>query len=122
MATTITPDTHDSGEHEHHPSDLTYIGVAVFLAVVTGLEVLTYFIDFGVLAVPLLIILMVIKFAFVVAWFMHLRFDNRLFAWLFTAGLLLALTVYIALLVIFRVWWDPEPVQTTVDAALALVG
>ena len=41
-----------------------------------------------------LIILMVVKFALVVLWFMHLKFDSRLYLRLFVAGLVLALAVF----------------------------
>ena len=95
----------EAGEHAH-PSDFTYIKVALVLAVMTGLEVLTYPIDFEDFAVPLLLILMVLKFATVVAYFMHLKFDSRLFRRLFVAGLITALSVYLAALTMFQYWGD----------------
>jgi hypothetical protein len=45
-----------------------------------------------------------VKFFMVVAWFMHLRFDSRLFRRLFVAGLFLALFCYTAVLTTFGVW------------------
>jgi cytochrome c oxidase subunit 4 len=33
---------------------------------------------------------------------MHLRFDNRIFTWLFYAGLFLAVGVYVAALLTFK--------------------
>ncbi len=45
---------------------------------------------------------MAIKFFVVVSFFMHLRFDNRVFTWMFYSGLFLALAVYIAALATFR--------------------
>ena len=98
----------EAGEHAH-PSDFTYIKVALILAVMTGLEVLTYPFDFGEVggvevAVPLLLILMVLKFATVVAYFMHLKFDSRLFRRLFVAGLVTAVAVYSAALAMFHFW------------------
>ena len=50
----------------------------------------------------MLLILMVIKFVMVVSYFMHLKFDNPLFSWLFYAGLLLAVGVYVAALATFE--------------------
>ena len=44
---------------------------------------------------PLLIILAAIKFGTVVAFFMHLRFDNPVVRRLFLLGIILALTVYV---------------------------
>ena len=45
---------------------------------------------------------MTIKFVTVVSLFMHLKFDNKLFSWLFYSGLLLAVFVYLAALMTFR--------------------
>jgi cytochrome c oxidase subunit IV len=89
--------------HERaHPSDLKYIQIALILAAVTALEVSTYFVDFGDLAIPVLIVLMIVKFAMVAAWFMHLRFDSSLFRRVFVAGIVLAVSVYLAALTTFR--------------------
>jgi len=86
----------DEAQHDEHGlSFATTIKLAVFLAIVTGLETLTYFVDFGVVAHPLIIVLMVIKFAVVVAYFMHLRFDNWLFTLMFMIGIVVSLGVYI---------------------------
>ena len=44
------------------------------------------------------------KASLVAAIFMHLRFDSRLLTWVFVAGLLLAVAVYIAMVTTFRYW------------------
>ncbi len=100
-------DDHD--DHGHGLSDFGYIKVALLLAVLTAAEVLIYFFDeqVGPLEVPLLLILMVVKFEIVVAYFMHLRFDNKLFTWLFAIGLLLAVGVYAAMGTSMLFWTDP---------------
>ena len=51
--------------------------------------------------VPILLVLSTIKFAMVVMWFMHLKFDNKLFSVLFIGGLVLAGLVLLALLLLF---------------------
>lgn len=86
----------------HHPGDLLYVQVAIILAVITAAEVLTYFVDFGPLQTPALLVMMVVKFAMVAMFFMHLKFDNKLFSWVFVAGLVLAVLVYIAMLAMFE--------------------
>ena len=53
--------------------------VALALAVITAFEVSLTYIDIGPLFLPLLIVLMLIKFFTVVLFFMHLRFDNKLY-------------------------------------------
>lgn len=96
-------------EHEHeHPSDWQYIKIALILAVLTAIEVFTYFesvhrMSDAVLYV-LLTVLMVLKFIYVVAWFMHLKFDSVLFKRIFVTGISLALGVYLIMLTAFRIW------------------
>jgi cytochrome c oxidase subunit IV len=87
--------------HQHKP-DSFYIKVAVALAVITGVEVGLYYIDLGAWYLPVLLFLMIVKFTTVVSLFMHLRFDNKIFSWLFYTGLFLAVFVYIAALLTFR--------------------
>ncbi|MDE0269566.1 MAG: cytochrome C oxidase subunit IV family protein [Acidimicrobiaceae bacterium] len=94
--------------HGHaHPSGWAYIKIALILAGVTALEVFTYFrsvLDWGVFLVPALIFMMVVKFYLVATWFMHLRFDNKIYARLFTAGLTLAVVVYLITLAASEFW------------------
>jgi cytochrome c oxidase subunit 4 len=92
---------HDDGGHAHKPNSF-YIKVAVSLAIVTGIEVALYYLNIGKWFMPILLVLMVIKFVTVVSLFMHLRFDNKIFSWLFYSGLFLAVFVYIAALLTFR--------------------
>ena len=51
--------------------------------------------------VPLLLVLSALKFVLVVLFYMHLKFDNRFFAFLFSGPLLLAIGVMIGLLFLF---------------------
>jgi cytochrome c oxidase subunit 4 len=87
-----------SAEHEHeHPSLNTYVWVAIFLAVITAIEVAIYYIPaFSGILVEALIILSVVKFLFVIGYFMHLKMDPRLLAGIFGSALIVALAVYIA--------------------------
>ena len=72
------------------------------MAIVTGVEVALYYLDLGKLYLPILLMLMAIKFLTVVSLFMHLKFDNKIFSMLFYSGLGLAVGVYIAALMTFR--------------------
>ncbi|HVL26535.1 MAG TPA: cytochrome C oxidase subunit IV family protein [Acidimicrobiales bacterium] len=96
----------EGGTEHHHPSDREYIKIAIILAVITAVEVVLYYVEdaLGGLVVPSLIILSLAKFVLVVLWFMHLRFDSRLFRRFFVAGLLLATFVYLIVLTTFGVW------------------
>jgi cytochrome c oxidase subunit 4 len=83
-------------------SNAGYIKIALILAAITALEVATYYVDFGRLFLPALMIMMVVKFIMVVSYFMHLKFDNKLFTWIFYAGLILAIGVYCVALATFH--------------------
>ncbi len=97
------PDDPTAPAHAH-PSEWEYIKVAVFLAVVTAAEVALHYVDIGGFLVPALLALAIVKFAMVVLWFMHLRFDSRIFRRLFVIGILLALFCYLIVLTTFHVW------------------
>jgi cytochrome c oxidase subunit IV len=95
---------HDSHDGKEHWTDLQYVQLALALAVVTAVEVLLSYIkdDMGWVFLPALLLLMAIKFFAVVMYFMHLKFDNRLFSLMFYMGLFLAVGVYVAALMTFK--------------------
>jgi cytochrome c oxidase subunit 4 len=104
---TLAPDVTHAGHDEHaeghaHPGDKQYVVIALILGLFTAIEVLTYFVDFGGAAIPTLLALMVIKFAMVVLYFMHLKFDSPVFMRLFIVGISLALSVYCIMLAAFQ--------------------
>ena len=90
-------------EHDdHHPGPKQYVWVAVILAIVTAAEVAIYYVEsLRDWLVPFLIAFAVIKFLLVALWFMHLRFDSRLFRRLFVTGIILALVVFAVVLATF---------------------
>lgn len=103
MSAAVT-ETTDEYEHEYHEthSDAFYVKIAIILAVLTALETSTYWVDFGPLFMPALMIMMTIKFVMVVLFFMHLRFDSKWFNMAFWTGLGLALGVYLVALATFH--------------------
>lgn len=98
----------------HHPGPRQYVVVAVVLAIVTAIEVAIYYVEFiQDWLVPLLIAFSFIKFVMVVAWFMHLKFDSRMFRRLFVTGLILAFIVFgIVLAALFLAGDGPAPAVT----------
>jgi cytochrome c oxidase subunit 4 len=86
------------GAGHAHPGDGKYVQIAIILAVITAAEVATYYVDLGAGLVPILMVMMVVKFAIVAGFFMHLKFDTPLFRRLFVAGIVLAVAVYLAFL------------------------
>ncbi|MGI8617604.1 MAG: cytochrome C oxidase subunit IV family protein, partial [Gemmatimonadaceae bacterium] len=81
-----------------------YKWVALILTVITIVEVWIYYIPAFVasrLFVPSLLVMSAVKFAIVVMFYMHLRYDHKLFRVLFTGPLIIAITLIIALLFLF---------------------
>ena len=86
-----------------HATVQTYIRVAVALGILTAIEI-------GALYVPgipshalvaLLLVFSVVKFGLVVAFFMHLRYDNKLLTVLFVGPLIIALVIILAIMALF---------------------
>ena len=81
-----------------------FIVLALWLAVVTGAEIVLIFLPIPVAAILTILTLMSAgKFFAVILWFMHLIYDKRLLFWCFLAGLVLAFATYAALLCLFSV-------------------
>ena len=99
--------SHEEGQHGHHPTFKQYVLVAVILFAITIVEFLLIWPRAGIVEplgyakLPLLAILSAIKFAIVIAFYMHLKFENRLLTWVFLAGLFLAFGVGLSLLSLF---------------------
>jgi cytochrome c oxidase subunit IV len=85
---------HEAGEHAH-PGPAEYLRIGFILLVLTTIEVALYYTGMNT---TMLVITMLplswLKFALVVFWFMHLRFDNPFFRNLFFGGLALSLVVF----------------------------
>ena len=96
----------ESGEHGH-PTPARYVAIALFLTVVTLIEVAIVYQEFLRSAlIPLLLALSSLKFVLVAMFYMHLRFDHKLFSILFAGGMVLATCVLVALLTLFRVFFS----------------
>ena len=94
---------HHAPEHTH-PSPTKYVGIAIFLAIITALEVALYYITMPEwLIVVLLLILATAKFAMVAGFFMHLKFDSPMLRRVFITGIILAGVVYFVALTTLRV-------------------
>jgi cytochrome c oxidase subunit 4 len=92
-------------EERAHPSEWRYIQIAIALAIVTAAEVAVYYLKFAKLTMVIVLLVMaVVKFSLVAAFFMHLRFDSRLFRRVFITGIALAIGVYTIVLLSFGVF------------------
>ncbi|HKS07147.1 MAG TPA: cytochrome C oxidase subunit IV family protein [Gemmatimonadaceae bacterium] len=94
----------DAGAH-HGPSTKTYLIVAAILTIITAIEVWIYYIpairDNTAIFVPTLLALSAFKFFTVVGFYMHLKYDHRIFRALFGGPFLIAIGTIIALLFLF---------------------
>ena len=88
-----------------HPSGTTYVKVGAILTLITVLEVWAYYVP-ALVASPFfnpgLIIMSAVKFATVVMFYMHLKYDHKLFRALFTGPLIIAMGTIMALLFLFH--------------------
>lgn len=110
------------GAVEEYPRDKLYVQVAVILAAITAVEIATYAVpefplwhwgsDSNIGLISFLMILMVVKFAMVAWFFMHLKWDKPILWRVFLSGIVLALGVYIAVMMMFRLF-TPESMVAT---------
>jgi cytochrome c oxidase subunit 4 len=92
--------------HGHHDESKfpLYVEIAMLLAVITGIEIIAVYLPFAKWTiVTALIVLSVVKFMFVIFYFMHLRWDKPFCTILFFIGLVLAGGTMWALIQLFNV-------------------
>ena len=99
---------HDAHGHDHaheeHPTWSTYWKVALFLTIITAVEVSAFYIpawETSWIYVPSMLIMSTVKFVIVVMFYMHLKYDHKLFRSLFTGPLFIAALTLIGLLFLF---------------------
>lgn len=96
-----------TGDHAH-PGPVLYIKIAVVLAIITVVEVfILYLPDMGVEAarpflVPAFAVLSIAKFLFVVAYYMHLKFDDPFYLRMFAFALVIGISLVTAFVAIFH--------------------
>jgi len=87
-----------------HPSPRDYWLIAFLLAVITGAEVTVTYVDaLDVVVAPLLITMSAAKFAIVVGYFMHLKYEQRIYRNLFLVGMIAAPILFGTVLFTFGV-------------------
>jgi cytochrome c oxidase subunit 4 len=99
-----TDEAHAMGEVHEHPTWKQYKWVALILTVITIVEVWAYYIPSFVASAfftPALLIMSAVKFAIVVMFYMHLKYDHKLFRALFVGPLIIAAGTLMALLFLF---------------------
>lgn len=105
----MTSETREIVHDQHgHPTRRFYIIIGVILIALTALEILGYVGETknwyapGVAAI-IILVLSALKFLSVVGYYMHLKFDNKLFTGIFVFPALLGALVIGSMIVLFHV-------------------
>lgn len=98
-----TQATEVQADEHKHPTWSTYWKIALILTILTAVEVFLYETSFreSRLFIPILLILSLAKFVIVVMYYMHLKFDHKIFRTLFVGSSVLATIILTALLFLF---------------------
>ena len=110
----------DAMQEHRHPDEKplprisVYLFIGFVLTVITAVEVAAFYLNVvDWLLVTAFVILSLLKFVLVVMFFMHLRYDHKLFSIFFTGGLVLAIGVVLGLITLFDNFdiGNPPPVM-----------
>ena len=105
-------------EHGDENKFWAYVQIAMLLAVITGVEIVVIGLPFTKwMLIAALVVLSIVKFLFVIFYFMHLRWDKLFCTILFFIGLILAGGTMWALLNLFA-FEDSKPLSaaSAIDA------
>ena len=101
--------SHAPAAHGHHGDDheaskfQIYVQIAMLLAVITGIEIIAVYIPIARwIIVTALTVLSVVKFMYVIFYFMHLKWDKPFCTILFFIGLVLSVATVWALIALFQ--------------------
>jgi cytochrome c oxidase subunit 4 len=92
------------GHEGEHASPGFYWFIGAVLTVITAVEVAIFYVpQLDSVLVPSLLLLSAAKFVLVVAYYMHLKFDSRIFTGVFLAGFVLAAFMVTALITLYKI-------------------
>jgi cytochrome c oxidase subunit 4 len=84
-------------ETEKRPN---YLLIFIVLAVFTGIETLVSYVQQEAIKFPTLVVLSVAKVLLVLLYFMHLKFDSKVFSYLFIAGCILSVPLILVIVIV----------------------
>jgi cytochrome c oxidase subunit IV len=90
----------DTANHQHIVPYKTYLYILLSLLVLTGLSVAVTSVELGPMAVTVALLLASTKSALVLIYFMHLKFDNKIFA------IMVGLVLFVLVVVIIITFLD----------------
>ena len=99
MASSSQVAHHDSAEHHHVPFSM-YIKIILSLLVLTVVTVAAAQVDFGAWNTVIAMLIASVKAYLVLAYFMHLKYDDKLFAVAFGSA------VFFLIVMFFFCWVD----------------
>jgi cytochrome c oxidase subunit IV len=77
-----------------------YLFIFIALAVFTLIETLVSYVQQAAIKVPTLVVLSIVKALLVLLYFMHLKFDSKIFSYLFIAGCVLAIPLILVIVLV----------------------
>ena len=87
-----------AGGHAH-PTAKKYVGIAIILTIVTVIEVAVFYVPaLHPFLAPILLTLSALKFGIVAGYYMHLKFDPKMYSWVFYVPMAFAFAITLALL------------------------
>lgn len=87
-------------KHEMKERQANYFGVFLLLAGFTLVETLVSYVQQEAIKLPVLLGLSALKAVLVLLYFMHLKFDSRIFSYLFIAGCALSIPLILVMMVV----------------------
>jgi len=87
-----------AGAHAH-PTARKYVAIAIILTIITVIEVAVFYVPaLHPFLAPILLSLSAIKFGVVAGYYMHLKFDPKMYSWVFYVPMAFAFAITLALL------------------------
>jgi cytochrome c oxidase subunit 4 len=80
-----------------------YLGIFIILIVLTLVETMVSYVQQETIKFPVLIVLSLIKAVLVLLYFMHLKFDSRVYTYLFVAGCVLVIPLILVMTIVMPI-------------------
>ena len=77
-----------------------YLFIFIALAFFTLIETLVSYVQQAAIKLPTLIVLSIVKAVLVLLYFMHLKFDSKVFSYLFVAGCILVIPLILVIVLV----------------------
>jgi cytochrome c oxidase subunit IV len=89
--------------HQTTKRPVNYLGIFILLAVFTLVETMASYLQQNAIKFPVLIALSLVKAVLVLLYFMHLKFDSRIFSYLFIAGCVLSIPLILMMMIVMPI-------------------